>query len=319
MKRLNNIYQQIISIENLRLADIKARRGKSHQTCIAKHDMDRENNINALHQRLKNKSYRTSAYMTFTILDPKERLIYRLPYIDRIVHHAIMIVLEPIFVSTFTTDTYSCIKGRGVHCALEALKLALHDVDNTTYCLQIDVRKFYPTINHDVLKTLLRKKFKDVDLLWLLDGIIDSADGLPIGNYLSQYLSNFYLTYFDHWIKEVQGVVYYFRYADDMIFLSRTKSFLHQLLSNIKKYLCDNLKLALKPNHRVFPVKLGIDVLGYVCFPTHTGVRKRTKQNFARMLKYNPNKPSIDSYLGLLKHANCINLTNKLLYGRNNN
>lgn len=316
MKRKNNLYKDIISIDNLKIADINARKGKSNQSSIKRHDKKKDGNIIKLHYQLKNKSYKTSAYETFKILDPKERLIYRLPYYpDRIVHHAVMNILESIFVKIFTSDTYSCIKGRGIHSASEKIKLALKDVANTTYYLKIDIKKFYPSVNHDILKMLLRRKFKDKDLLWLLDNIIDSADGLPIGNYLSQYFANFYLTYFDHWIKESQLVTYYFRYADDMIFLSNSKKFLHELLFKIKQYLTDNLKLTLKKNYRIAPVKTGIDILGYVFFPDRTRVRKIIKQNFARMLKYRPNKESISSYLGWLKHGNCINLTNKLLYG----
>ncbi len=318
MKRYNNLYQQIISIENLQLADNNARRGKSHQPCIKKHDENREANIQKLHQALSDKTYKTSEYTTFLIKDPKERMIYRLPYIDRIVHHAIMNIIQPIFVSVFTSDTCSCIKGRGIHSAGESIKKDLKNSEDSQYCLKIDIKKFYPSIDHNILKSLLRKKFKDKDLLGLLDGIIDSADGLPIGNYLSQYLANFYLAYFDHWIKEEQKAWSYHRYADDMIFFSKCKKYLHNLLSEIKKYLSDRLKLVLKQNFQIFPIaSRGVDILGYVYYSeTHVEIRKAIKQAFARMLKRNPNKPSIDSYLGWFKHANCINLINKLLYGR---
>src|SRR5690606_15310200 len=146
----------------------------------------------------------------FKVFEPKERLVYRLPYFpDRITHHAIMNVLEPIFVANLTTDTYSCIKGRGIHACANAVKKALKDVPSTKYCLKLDITKFYPSVDHEILKALLRRKFKDQDLLELLDEIIDSAPGLPIGNYLSQYLANFYLSYFDHWIKEKKRVKYY--------------------------------------------------------------------------------------------------------------
>lgn len=316
MKRYNNLFGQIISVPNLELADINARRGKSNQPCIKRHDVNRRPNIEKLHASLKDKKYTTSDYTTFTIKEPKERLIYRLPYYpDRIVQHAVMNVTMPIFLSTFTNDTYSCIKKRGVHKALRSLTKSLKNVEGTKYCLKIDIKKFYPSIDHDILKNLLRRKFKDKDLIWLFDDIIDSADGLPIGNYLSQYLANFYLTYFDHWIKEVQGVIDYFRYADDMVFLSDSKSFLHELLYNIKKYLSEKLNLTVKENHQVFLVESrGIHFLGYVSFHDRIRVRKKTKQNFARKLKRGANRLTIDSYLGLLKHGNCINLKNKLLY-----
>lgn len=317
MKRHNNLFDEIISVENLQLADINARKKKKGKRCILKHDEDKDNNILCLHHALKNKSYRTSDYTTFEIDDPKPRLIYRLPYIDRVVHHAIMNILERIFVSTFTTDTYSCIKKRGIHLASPKLKKALLDEHNTKYCLKIDVQKFYPSVNHDILKQLLRKKIKDKNLLWLLDTIIDSAEGLPIGNYLSQFLANFYLTYFDHYIKERCGVLNYFRYADDMVFLSHSKQFLHDLLYKIKTYMRLMLKLVLNKSYQIFAVvDRGIDFLGYVYFHGYTFIRKEIKQNFARKLKRNRNTISVHSHLSWLKHANCINLTNKLLYGR---
>lgn len=319
MKRINDLYAKIISIENLRLADKKASKGKSKQYGVEVHKKQQETNILLLNEILLKKTYKTSPYTTFKVYEPKEREVYRLPYFpDIITHHAVMNILEPIFVSTFTTDSYSCIKGKGIHAAARAVEKALQDKAGTQYCLKMDIKKFYPNIDHDVLKQLLRRKIKDNDLLWLLDEIIDSADGLPIGNYLSQYFANFYLTYFDHWIKEVKMVKYYFRYADDLVILSDNKSHLHQLLFDIKQYLTDNLKLIVKDNYQVFPVQArSIDFVGYRFYHTHTLLRKSIKQNYARMLAKNPNHASIASYNGWLKHADCINLKDKLLYDPN--
>jgi retron-type reverse transcriptase len=315
MKRKNNLYEKIISVENLQMADSIARKGKSKQPGVIAHDKKREENILQLHKMLKSKTYKTSAYTTFRIYEPKERLIYRLPYFpDRITHHAVMNVLEPIFVSTFTADTYSCIKKRGIHAAAGAIKEALKDATGTQYCLKLDIKKFYPSIDHDILKQLLRKKFKDQDLLWLMDEIIDSTDGLPIGNYLSQYFANFYLSYFDHWIKEECKVKYYFRYADDLVILSDNKPYLHQLLADIKSYLQERLKVQVKGNYQVFPVETrGIDFVGYVFRHTHTKLRKSIKKSFARMLHGNKNAQSIASYRGWAIHCNSNNLLNKLL------
>lgn len=315
MKRINNLYQQIISIENLTIADEKARKGKKKQYGIVLHNKNKEQNIIHLHKMLLEKIYKTSDYTSFFVYEPKEREVFRLPYYpDRITHHAIMNIMEPIFTSLFTADTYSCIKGKGIHGASRAVAKSLKDIPGTKYCLKMDIVKFYPNVNHDVLKSLLRKKIKDKDLLWLLDEIIDSADGLPIGNYLSQYFANFYLCYFDHWIKEQKGVKHYFRYADDIVILSSNKEHLHQLLFDIRNYLCENLKLQIKDNYQIFPVESrGIDFVGYVFFHTHTLLRKSIKQNFARMIKYNKNEASIASYYGWAKHCNSINLLKKLL------
>ena len=320
MKRLKNLYDRIISIENLELGDVLARKGKSDNKHVLEHDKNREENILKLHHALKNKTYTTSKYNTFKIYEPKERLIFSLNYYpDRIVHHALMNVLEPIFVKTFTVNTYSCIKGRGIHRAVDNLKNALKDVDNTTHCLKLDVKKFYPSINHDILKQILRRKFKDKDLLWLLDDIIDSTDGVPIGNYTSQYFANLYLTYFDHWIKETKRVRYYFRYADDIVILSSDKHYLHTLLGEIKEYLSTNLKLTVKKNYQVFPVGVrGIDFLGYVFFSsTHVLIRKSIKKRFARMMKRNYNTHSFSSYNGWIKHCNGRHLLKKLTKQQN--
>lgn len=149
MKRYNNLFDKIVSLDNLYLADKKARRNKSSRKDIKEFDQNKEELLKKLQQNLINGTYKTSEYNTFIIREPKERLIFRLPYYpDRIVHHAVMNIMEPIWVSIFIKDTYSCIKHRGIHEALHNVKEALKDVDNTTYCLKLDIRKFYPSIDH---------------------------------------------------------------------------------------------------------------------------------------------------------------------------
>ena len=315
MKRIGNLYHQITSMDNLVLADEKAQKGKSGQYGVNIHNRNKEANLLRLQDMLMSKTYQTSNYDIFNVYEPKERIVYRLPYFpDRITHHAIMNVLEPIFVSTFTADTYSCIKGRGIHKLLGNLRIDLKDSRSTRYCLKFDITKFYPTIDHDTLKALLRRKFKYEELLWILDEIIDSAPGLPIGNYLSQYLANFYLTYFDHWVKEKLKVQHYYRYADDMVILAPDKENLHKVIHQCKAYLADNLKLEVKGNHQIFPVESrGIDFVGYVFYHHHIRIRKQIKKNFARKLASNPNHSSTASYLGWLGHANARHLTKKLL------
>jgi RNA-directed DNA polymerase len=315
MKRIGNIYNSICSMDNLILADEKARKGKSWQYGVRVHDHDRHANLLTLHDMLISQTYKTSAYTIFKVFEPKEREVYRLPYFpDRITHHAIMNILEPIFVSVFTADTYSCIKKRGIHAAANGVKQSLKDAPGTQYCLKLDVKKFYPSVDHEVLKGLLRRKIKDNNLLWLLDEIIDSAPGLPIGNYLSQYLANFYLTYFDHWIKEEMRVVHYFRYADDLVILSHSKEYLHQLFQRVRQYLEQKLKLQVKSNWQIFPViSRGIDFVGYRFYHSHTLLRKTIKKNFARMVAQNKNDASVASYRGWAKHCNSNHLIKTLL------
>lgn len=315
MKRIGNLYQQIIAPENIEASQLKARKGKANQYGVVLFDKNADYNLQMLHEILKLKTYKTSAYKTFTVYEPKERLVFKLPYFpDRITHHAIMNILEPHFINWFTDDSYSSIKGKGIHKASSNLKLALQDKENSTYCLKLDIVKFYPNVNHDILKQLLRKKIKGQDLLWLLDEIIDSADGLPIGNYLSQYFANFYLTYFDHWIKEDLHIKYYFRYADDIVILSNSKEHLHQVLAQIKNYLKTNLKLQIKQNYQLFPVAArGIDFVGYVHYHTHTLLRKSIKKRMVKSFIKRKNKSTIAGYLGWTKHANTKNLMKKLL------
>lgn len=150
--------------------------------------------------------------------------------------------------------------------------------------------------------------------MWLLDEIIDSAEGIPIGNYLSQYFANFYLTYFDHWIKSDKKVKYFFRYADDIVILMDNKPDLHQILFDIREYFKNELNLEIKKNYQIFPVEArSIDFVGYRFYHTHILLRKRIKQNFARMLAKRKNQQSITSYYGWAKHANTKHLLKKLL------
>lgn len=332
MKRLGNLYDKIISIDNLRLADKNARKGKLSSYGVKVHDRHAEEDLLALHETLKAGTYKTSEYSTFFIYEPKEREIFGLPYYpDRIVHHAVMNILEPIWVSVFTADTYSCIKGRGIQAAADKLRNVINrDKTGCAYCLKIDIRKFYPSIDHTILKRIVRRKIKDTRLLKLLDEIIDSAEGLPIGNYLSQFLANLILAYFDHWVKEVKRIRYYFRYADDIVVLHSDKKVLRELLAEFERYLNTKLNLAVKDNKQIFPVAKdrrdkhgrGIDFLGFVFYLNETRLRKRIKQNFCRKIaklrkRKKPLtevqfKQEVAAWWGWAKHSDSEYLINKL-------
>jgi len=256
MKRIGHLYGKIISIENLQRADEKARCGKSHTYGVRVHDKNREANILALHEALLTKTFKTSPYDIFTMHEPKERIIYRLPYYpDRILHHAIMNVLEPVWVKTFTHNTYSCIKGRGIEGCARRVEWLIKSYENRPlYCLKIDIKKFYPSIKHHVLKRIVRRKIKDNDLLWLIDEIIDSTEGLPIGNYLSQFLANLTMCYFMHTVNEKLHLDST-EYADDIIFLSDSKEKLRAAFTQvIKPYIEQELELEVKHNYQIFPI-----------------------------------------------------------------
>ena len=324
MKRYGNLYPQICNRGNIHKAHLNARKGKAHYHEVRAINANEELYLSRIQDMLLNKTFRNSEYTTFIKLDSKkEREIFKLPYFpDRIIHHCIVQVLEPIWMKTLIADTYSSLKGRGIHKGVKRIKAALTDKENTTYCLKLDVRKFYPSINHDILKTVLQHKIKDPDVLWILDEIIDSTDGVPIGNYLSQHFGNLYLSGFDHYMKEQMHCKYYFRYCDDVIILHASKEHLADLRVKASEYLEKNLKLQLKSNWQVFPVAIrGIDFLGYRFYHTHTTLRKsiatKFKQTIAKTKSPIPKSigmvNSIMSYQGWLKYANCYNLQTHLI------
>lgn len=319
MKRIGNIFSRIVDYKNIELADENARKGKLQTPGVRIHDRHKLFNLGELQRKFDTISYKTSEYFIYKIYEPKEREIYRLPYYpDRIAHHALMNVLEPIWEKVFIHSSYACRKNKGIHVAATDIKNVLRKYKpETKYCLKLDIKKFYPSIDHDILKEIIKKKIKDIKTLKLLDEIIDSAPGVPIGNYLSQYFANLYLTYFDHWLKEKKHIRYYFRYADDIVILHNDKSYLHSLCTDISEYLTSNLKLELKKNYQVFPVdSRGIDFVGYKFFHTHTllrkGIKNRMKKLVARLSKAKRNRNyirrKICSYSGWLKFCDSINL-----------
>ncbi len=323
MKRIGYLHEKIYNLDNIELADHNARKNKSIRWGIKKHDRNRSKENEELSEKLRDLVYQTSEYSTFTIYEPKERLIFRLPYYpDRITHHAIMNIMEPIWTKIFIDQTYSSIKNRGIHKVERDLyKVLQKHKEETKYCLKMDVRKFYPSITHDILYDILKKKIKDEKLLTLLKEIIYSAEGVPIGNYLSQFFANLYLTYFDHWVKEELKCKYYFRYADDIVILGDDKDRLRNVLLAIKIYLTQVLNLQLKPNYQIYPVESrGIDFVGYKFYHTHVLLRKDIKKRMFKLIKsykkgYIP-KSELDirmrSYFGWMKHCNSKNLLKKI-------
>jgi hypothetical protein len=222
-----------------------------------------------------------------------------------------MQILEPIWKSNLITDTYQSIKGRGVHKAKR--KIEKHLANYTPeYCLKIDIKKFYPSIDNSIMKSTIRRKIKCKYTLWLLDEIIDSIKGLPIGNYLSQYFGNIYLSRMDHILKENLKVKSYFRYCDDVVIMHSNKKFLHYCLYVIKK-VCKDIKLEIKSNYQVFKTfKRGLDFLGFRFFRFYVLLRKKIATGFKRATKNN-SIDSISSYYGWIKSCSAYNLW---IYGK---
>ena len=318
MKRYGYLFEKICTIENIAETHRNARKGKTHYREVQKIDRNPGKYFALIRSMLLDHTFRNSKYTVFKLYDSgKERIIHKLPYFpDRIIHHAIMQIIEPIWKNTLIKDTFSSIKGRGIHKGVRKLKAALTNERATKYCLKLDISKYYPSINHDVLKQIIRKKIKDPELLLLLDEIIDSAPGVPIGNYLSQYFANLYLTEFDHWVKEELGIKWYFRYCDDLVIFGRSKERLRWVLSRVQFYIQCFLKLRVKRNYQIFPIESrGVDFLGYVFRHNYVLVRRKIRDRCIKAIKGNIQDihKGLTSYFGWFIHCNGYNLRHSLL------
>jgi retron-type reverse transcriptase len=317
----NHEYKDIISLENLLGAWQEFLKGKRFKKDVAEFSLNLMDNIISLHEDLKNKTYRHGEYQYFKISDPKPRDIHKATVRDRLLHHAIYRALYPYFDTKFVYDSYSCRNFKGTHRAINRFRDFARKVskNNTKNCwvLKCDIRKFFASIDHLILKKILKKHIYDVDILWLLEQVIDSFDssvGLPLGNLTSQLLVNIYMNEFDHFVKRELKIGYYIRYADDFVILSQNEKYLEKLTLKIYEFLKQNMDLELHPK-KVFikTFASGIDFLGFVHFSHHRVLRTVTKRRMFKKLSvsncnvnYGPEK--VASYRGLLKHGNCYKI-----------
>ena len=327
MIRYWNIYEKIYDINNLRLAHTMARKDKTLYREVKMVDSNPDCCLFKIQELLKNREYHISAknYSVSVIWDrTKSRELWKLNYYPhRIIQWAIMLQTEDIFMSVLTNFTCASIKGRWWKQVRKLMDKYMKDKNWTRYCLKLDIKKFYPSVNHKILKKLLRKKFKDNDLLYLLDMIIDSFPWkrwLPIGSYLSQFLANYYLAYFDHWIKEVLRVKYVIRYMDDIVILGSDKKWLRYVYRRIESYLIWVLDLEIKDNYQIFPVDIrGIDYVGYRYFHWYKLLRKRTCKRMKNRMYDIMNRKglyfrqwcSVNSYIWWLKRCDWHRLKDK--------
>jgi len=273
------------------------------------------NNILSLHSDLKNKTYKHSLYYAFNISDPKPRNIHRASVRDRLLHHALYRTLYPFFDRTFIYDSYSCRLNKGTHKAINRFRAFSYKVskNNTKTCwvLKCDIRKFFASIDHNILLNILTEYIPDKDILCLLREIIISFNtkpntGLPLGNLTSQLLVNIYMHELDQFAKHNLKAKYYIRYADDFVFLSQDKIFLENILVKIEHFLWNNLKLQMHPDKiSIKTLASGIDFLGWVNFSNHRVLRTVTKKRMFRTIQVKEgNNDTVQSYLELLKHGN---------------
>ena len=303
VKRYSNLYPQVTTFENLYTAFRKAAKGKRGQPNVAAFEFDLEHNLLTLQDELTQKTYRPGAYRSFYIHDPKERLISAAPFSDRVVHHALCNVIEPIFERTFIGDSYANRKGKGTHAALDRAQTLAR---RYPYVLQCDVVQFFPSIDHQCLYDMLARKLADDDVLWLIDQILASGRdvlrdayelvyfpgddlfatnryrGLPIGNLTSQFWGNVYLNELDQYVKRDLHCRGYVRYVDDFLLFADSKRQLWAWKDAVRAKLAD-LRLTLHArSSTVYPVTNGIPFLGFHVYPTHRRLKRRNGVAFAR-------------------------------------
>jgi retron-type reverse transcriptase len=289
MKRYGNLWDEITSIENIQLAFNKAKKGKGWQNTVKRVEDKKDIYLENLQDKLLNHSYYTSKYKEKVIYEPKQRIIYVLPfYPDRIAQHAVMNVVAPIWDRFFIKDSYACRKNKGQHAGS---KRAMQFTRRNKYCLQCDVSKFYPSINHDVLMEIISRKIKDKNVLWLLGEIISSIgedSNVPIGNYTSQWFGNLYLNELDQLMKHKYHVTDYIRYCDDFLMFSDSKEQLREWGNVAENFIKSWLKMKLSKKS-IFPTTQGVDFLGYRHFPDgKILIRKSTAKRQKQTIKEIP-------------------------------
>ncbi len=326
--RSNFEYSEFIPLDQLYQAWNEFKKGKRSRGDVQLFERNLEDNLNDLHEALKNKTYHHGKYFSFYVHDPKQRHIHKASVADRVVHHLLYKFLYELFDKTFIYDSYSCRLSKGTHKGVERLEKVARKVSKNysrdCWSLKCDIKKFFASVDHEILLELLEKKIKDPDIIWLLKHVINSfhsekgkSKGIPLGNLTSQVFGNIYMNELDQFVKHHLGVKYYLRYADDFLFLAPDRESLNLYLEPIKEFLSSKLKLDLHPKKIIFrKLEWGIDFLGYLTLPYYRIPRTKTKRRIFKQIKTKIDSPnfnqSLQSYLGYFIHANSYKLTQKL-------
>jgi len=332
MKTHRNLYPLIYAFNNLHLAYVKARRGKRYKPEVLQFSANLERELIGLYWELAGHSYRTGEYRRFTVYEPKRREVAALPFRDRIVHHALCNVIEPIFERGFIHDSYACRVGKGTHAAADRLTEFLRQAHRRwggCYVLKADVASYFPSVDHGVLMDIIRRKIACPETLGLVEEILDSwngdvVHGIPIGNLTSQLFANVYLNELDQFVKHGLRARYYVRYMDDLILLAADKATLWGWQSRIEQFLQEALRLHLNHKTDIFPEARGVDFVGYRTWRTHRLLRKRSVKQMRRKLKalgakYAAGEVDVEtisavvaSWVGHASHANTYRLRCKV-------
>lgn len=335
MKRTGHLIDKIADYDNLLEAYRKACRGKQCKKEVREFTANLDENISLLRSQLLSGHVDVGHYHHFTIYEPKERKICAAAFHERVLHHAIINVCEPYFERTMIDTTYATRRGKGVYAAVA---MAMKAITRYRYSVKLDIRKYFDSIDHEVLTKLLNRKFSDPKLLNVFSDIIRSystneGKGLPIGNLTSQYFANYYLSDFDHYLKEQLHIPIYIRYMDDMLVSGFSKEELKMDVSLISDYLCHRLNLTVKPpvymNNNNGQVFLGYKILPYRCMLSGRSKKRFRTKYLSYERQFNNGIWSDEDYsdhilplLAFVKHAeskqfrkSCLNITNDILQG----
>ncbi len=331
MKTATHLFPQVTAFANLFRGFHEASHGKREKPEVQAFEYHLEERLWEIKEELEAERYVWGKYRSFWIYDPKKRLIQAAPFRDRIVHHALYHVLEPLCERSYIRDSYACLRGRGTLAAVQRYEEFVRQVGGRGYVLKCDISQYFASVDHGVLQGLLRRKIRDEKLLRLLGSLIatggeGAGKGMPIGNLTSQLFANVYLDPFDHFVKEGLRRKHYVRYMDDWVIVGTEKAELWQVLEETWAFLSHTLRLTLNP-HRIalVPLTHGVDFLGYVIYPDgYKRIRRRNVTNVRRRLEklesgyeqgtitFAHARGSIASWLGLAKHASAFRLSREL-------
>ncbi len=334
-KTYKNIYPGIYDFQNLHSAYLRARKGKRYRSEVLQFSSSLEENLIQLQNELIWKTYKTGKYREFLVLEPKRRNVSALPFRDRVLQHALVAMIEPIWERRFVYDSYACRPGKGTLAGANRAQNFLRKIKQKygeVYALKADISKYFASIDHKTLKLLIRKRVACASTLSLLDNVINStpgAKGIPLGNLTSQLFANIYLHELDEFVKYRLCEKYYVRYMDDFIIIHQNKSYLHDVRRKIECFIWQHLQLCTNAKTQVFPVGIihsrALDFLGYRIWPCYRKLRKDVTKRINKRLRHlqvlyakgiidaEQLNASITAWLGHVKHTSSYGLRTKLL------
>lgn len=288
-----NLYTQIYSLKNLFLAYRKARKGKSKKDYVLEFEKNLRNNLLELQKELKTQTYKPKPLETFILRDPKTRKISKSAFRDRVIHHALVRVIEPIFEKSFIYDSCANRVGKGTLFALKRFEKLKRKVTNNlnseAFCLKADIKHYFQEVNHEILITLIKRKIKDSKVIWLIYQILQNSSsekGMPLGNLTSQFFANVYLNELDYFVKHKLKVKFYIRYVDDFVILHKSKTQLGIWKAEIAIFTKNNLNLELHSDKsKVVSLSRGADFVGFRIFYYHKLLRKRSINKMFSLVK----------------------------------